>query len=776
MRYRTAIIALLLVPVLSLSGIAGKPVKLAKNSINGIISAMTLEDKANLIVGTETAIGKYNHKVAGAAGFTYAFDSLGIPSVNIADGPVGVRIHPSPSGQKYTSFCTAFPSTTSLAATWNKELVKEEGRAIGAEAHAYGVDIVLTPGINLMRNPLCGRNFEYFSEDPLLSGVLGAAMINGIQQEGIGACVKHFVANNQQTNKLNNDPRITQRALRELYLKGFEICMKESDPWTLMGSYNKISGKLTQTNPELLRTILRDEWKYDGLVMTDWYKTRQTCEQIKGGIDMMMPGEKLQVNEIIAAVKEGKLKESDVDECVRNILKLITKTITYNGWKFSGTPDLEKNALLSRKIAAEGMVLLKNDSSVLPLRKGAKIALFGATGYMSISGGTGSSNVNKQHIIDISAGLENAGYSLNPVLKRIYGEYKIFKSDLLTKEPNATAWDKISYFRPVIPEMDMRKATGLVEREARNSDIAVVVLGRGSGEESDRVLDGDFYLANEEKYMLDKVNKEFHALGKKVVVVMNVCGVIETKSWKDMPDAILLAWFPGQECGNAVADVLSGDAYPSGKLPVTFPCSYEDIPSSKNFPIAGKTKSGKDFDYTNYEEDIWVGYRYFTSADVPVVYPFGYGMSYTRFSYSNPVLKKKNGKWQAEITVTNTGENKGKDVVQLYVSAPQISMVKPVRELKAFAKTKELIPGESQVLTMTFSDYDIASFDEDNSQWVTVKGKYSVSFGASCRDIKFNIPFNVSGEKTWKVNNVLKPVEKVNVMNLTVNNKDEVKQ
>lgn len=772
MKYRTAIIALLLMPVLSLPGIAKEPAMLAKSSINEIISSLTLEDKANLLVGTETSVGKYNHKVVGAAGFTYAIDSLGIPSVNLADGPVGVRIHPSPSGQSYSSFCTAFPSTTLLAATWNKDLVKEEGIAIGNEAHAYGVDIILTPGINLMRNPLCGRNFEYFSEDPLLSGILGASMINGIQQEGIGACVKHFVANNQQTNKLNNDPRITQRALRELYLKSFEICIRESHPWTLMGSYNKIGGKLTQTNPELLRTVLRDEWKYDGLVMTDWYKTRHTRDQIMGGTNMMMPGEKSQVEEIIAAVKNGTLYESDVDESVRNMLKLITRTVTFNGWKFAGVPDLDKNALLSRRVAAEGMVLLKNDSSVLPLAKGAKIALFGASGYMSIAGGTGSSNVNKPHIIDISDGLENAGYSLNPVLKRIYGEYRTFKTDLLTKEPDATAWEKISYFRPVIPEMDMRKANGLVEREARNSDIAVVVIGRGSGEESDRVLDGDFYLTAEEKYMLDKVCSQFHAAGKKVIVVANVCGVIETKSWKDMPDAILLAWFPGQECGNAVADVLSGDAYPSGKLPVTFPCDYADIPSSKNFPIAGKTKSGKDFDYTDYEEDIWVGYRYFTSAGVPVVYPFGYGMSYTRFNYTNPHIKKKNGRWQAEITVTNTGENKGKETVQLYVSSPQASMVKPLRELKAFAKTKELNPGESQVLVMTFSDYDIASFDEGNSQWITVKGRYGASFGASCEDIRFNIPFNISRDKVWKVNNVLKPVEKVNVLNLTVDNKD----
>lgn len=774
MRYITSIAALMLLTVLSLPLTAKVPEKLAKSNIDKLVASMSLEEKANLLVGTETAIGKYHHKVAGAAGFTYAIDSLGIPSVNLADGPVGVRIHPSPTGQPYSSFCTAFPSTTSLAATWNRNLVKEEGRAIGSEARAYGVDIVLTPGINLMRNPLCGRNFEYYSEDPLLSGILGAAMVKGIQQEGVGACVKHFVANNQQTNKLNNDPRITRRALRELYLKGFEICIKESDPWTVMGSYNKISGKLTQTNPELLRTVLRDEWKYGGLVMTDWYKNRYTRDQIKGGTDILMPGEKSQVNDIIAAVKDGTLSESCVDASVKNVLKLLTKTVTFNGWKFSGLPDLDKNALLSRKIAAEGMVLLKNDSSVLPLDTSAKVALFGATGYMSIGGGTGSSNVNKPHIVDISDGLEKAGYTLNPVLKRIYGEYRTFKSDLLTKEPNAAEWEKISYFRPVIPEMDMRKAVGLVEREARNSDVAVVVIGRGSGEESDRILDGDFYLTDEEKYMLDKVCNEFSSLGKKVIVVANVCGVIETMSWKNKPDAILLAWFPGQECGHAVADVLSGKAYPSGKLPMTFPCDYGDIPSSKNFPIAGKTKSGKDFDYTNYEEDIWVGYRYFTSANIPVAYPFGYGLSYTRFSYTNPRISRKGGKWQAEITVTNTGTRKGKEIVQLYVSAPQTSMVKPLRELKAFGKTKELNPGESEVLVMTFSDYDIASFDENNSQWITGKGRYVASFGASCQDMKFNIAFNIGKDKIWKVNDVLKPVEKVNVISFAVNNKDVV--
>lgn len=344
-------------------------------------------------------------------------------------------------------------------------------------------------------------------------------------------------------------------------------------------------------------------------------------------------------------------------------------------------------------------------------------------------------------------------------MKGIYTKFVAFQNDLLDKHPESTDWEKLSYNRTVIPEMDLSGAESTIEQEAKNTDVALIVIGRGSGEESDRRLEGDFYLTPEEKFMIGKVCEKFHALKKRVVVVMNVCGVMEMNSWKEIPDAILLAWFPGQECGDAIAEVVSGKANPSGKLPMTFPTDYWDIPSSKNFPIVGETKSGKNFDYTQYEEDIWVGYRYFNTVNRSIVYPFGYGLSYTDFTFSQPKLERKKNRWIATVKVTNTGKVSGKEVVQLYISAPQtVLLPKPAAELKAFGKTRELKPGESERIELQFTDYDLASFDADRSQWLTAKGEYRLSFGSSSRDFKATVPFQISKERTYRVNDVLKPV------------------
>ena len=784
---KTAVLFVLgLLPALVTGG--EKP---GSGNVGKLVSRMTLEQKARLLVGALGSDEGMSHKVRGAAGYTFPIDSLGIPSINLADGPVGVRISPeqsdrfsytidaagvpvkrasgdvagSGSAPSYSSFCTCFPSTTALAATWNKGIARIEGEAIGAEAAAYGVDIVLTPGINIMRNPLCGRNFEYFSEDPYLSGKMASEMIQGIQSEGVGTSLKHFVANNQQTGKLYNDARISQRALREIYLKGFEICVKEAAPWTVMGSYNKIGATYTQPNPELLKTILRDEWGYEGLVITDWYKTRETVGQINGGTYLLMPGEKLQYEEIIAGVKDGSITMEALDGAVENVLSLIVKTLSYNGWEYKGSPDLDAHARLAREVAAEGMVLLKNDGGLLPLDGTPEVALFGATAYKSIAGGTGSSNVNKPYITDIVTGMENAGYEVNGDLKDIYTKYAAFQDALLERDPNSTAWELLSYNRVWLPEMDLRGAEKVIDRAAKECDVAVVVLGRISREESDRRLDGDFNLSAEERFMIESVSEKFHAAGKKVIVVMNVCGVMEMASWRDKADAILMAWFPGQECGTAVADVLGGKSDPSGRLPMTFPMKYEDVPSSRNYPYVGQ-KSGKNFDFTNYEEDIWVGYRYFDTTGKAVAYPFGFGLSYTEFTFTNPTVKYKKGKWIASVDVVNTGKYAGKEVVQMYVSAPPADVARPAAELKDFGKTRRLQPGESQTLQFEFSDYDIAYFDSAESRWVADKGVYRLSFGASSRDIKASVNFTVKKSREWKVNDVLRPVEKVNVMDI----------
>lgn len=763
--------------------------------INSIIEKLTLEQKARLLVGFSGVEDGVSHKVAGAAGWTFPVNELGIPSINLADGPVGIRINPVPSqnvkviydenglpvqqvvgngllsGDKRT-FCTCFPSTTALAATWDVKAANLQGTLMGDEARGYGVDVILTPGINIMRNPLCGRNFEYYSEDPLLTGKMAASIINGIQSKGIGTSLKHFVANNQQTGKKYNDARISQRALREIYLKGFEICVKESHPWTVMGSYNKIAGEFTQTNKELLIELLRKEWGFDGMVLTDWTVRRPTADLLNARCALMMPGEEEIVQEIIEVVKSGKVSEKTLNACVKDVLGVVAKSITAKGW-LASNPDLEKHAQISRKIATEGMVLLKNENSVLPLTAGNKIALFGASAYKSIAGGTGSSNVNKPYVVDISKGLENAGFIINKRLENIYQKYTAYQSEILDKFPNCPDWQKISYHRTVVPEMSLSNSRWLVEQVMQESDIAVIVLGRGSGETSDRQLKDDFNLTKEEREMISLVTEVAHKNNKKAIVVMNVCGTIEVASWNNKPEGILLAWFPGQECGNAVADVISGKSNPSGRLPMTFPISYYDMPSSKNYPYIGQT-SGKNFDYTNYEEDIWVGYRYFGKTGRHTAYPFGFGLSYTDFEYSDPKIIKKRDKWTVSVNIKNIGKVAGKEVVQLYVSSPSGKLIKPESELKAFNKTRILNPGESEKVELTFGAYDLASFDENNSQWITEKGKYKVRLGSSSESVIKEIDFNVAKTRTWKTGNILAPVEPVNVIKLEKGVYDDV--
>lgn len=747
-------------------GSAGGSLRLAEDNIDEIVRQMSPREKAMLLVGCESLVSKDSLTVyvPGAAGYTKSFPQYGIPSTVMADGPVGVRIFPiKVDGKRH--YCTCFPSSTLLASTWDTQLVETHAGAMGEEAAVYDVDVILTPGINIMRNPLCGRNFEYFSEDPVLSGLMGAAMVNGVQSRGIGTSLKHFVANNQQVNKLNNDSRIPVKALREIYLKGFEICLQHSNPWTVMSSYNKIGGILTQSNAELLRTVLREEWGYDGLVVSDWYGKRNSPEQLEGGTNLLMPGEKAQLEEIEAGIESGALSMEVIDDAVKHILDYVVKTKAFRKDIHAALPDLEQHAALSRSVAGQGMVLLKNDSCVLPLKGIKNISLFGATAYHSIAGGGGSSNVNKSHIVDISTGLEQVGFVLDRSLKDLYTKYNAYQEALLV-DPKATDWERLSYRRYVYPEMDLMPNKTLVGEQAKSNDMAVVVIGRGSTEESDRKVHDDFNLSDSEIYMIDKVCEEFHARNKKVVVLLNIGGVVETASWKNKPDAILSVWFPGQECGHAVADVLTGTVNPSGKLPMTFPVRYSDIPSSKNYPTVGETLSGENFDYTSYEEGVWVGYRYFTTADKAVSYPFGYGLSYTEFLYSEPSVKKEKGRWVAKIKVTNVGAAEGHESVQVYVGAENRASENPLRELKAFGKTKLLKPGESEILTMNFTDYDLAHFDEPSSSWVLEKGLYKVSFGASCEDIRSVRDIKVKKQQRWGVNRVLNPVVPVQTMTI----------
>lgn len=750
--------------------------KLSADNIDEVLKAMTLEEKATLIAGggwgsmsagSMTASDIAN--VPGAAGSTQPIARLGIPKTILADGPAGLRINPTRQGDSQTYYCTGFPVGTVLACTWNTELVEQLTTAMGQEVHEYGVDVLLAPGMNLHRNPLCGRNFEYFSEDPLLSGKISAAYVKGIQKNDVGVSVKHFAANDQEINRSENDARINPRALRELYLKNFEITIREGKPWTVMSSYNKLNGGYTQQSHDLLTGFLRDEWGFDGIVMTDWGNKAGTVDAVKAGNDLMEPGDRSESQRVIEAVNNGTLDIADLDRNVRRILEYIVKTPNFKKYKFSNKPDLDGHAKMVREAAAEGMVLLKNNGN-LPMEAKGNIALFGLSAYKSIAGGTGSGNVNKPYIRNISEGLEAAGFTLDSRLADFYAKHRDYVASQSALGMGGGGRN-VMLGEAVLPEVAISQ--NAIQSCAQRNDAAVIVIGRNAGEGDDRRMVDDFELTDVERALLRDVCNEFHKVGKKVTVVMNIGGVIETASWKGQPDAILLAWTPGQEVGNSVADVLTGKSNPSGKLSMTFPTSYLDIPSSANFPyngqvqqqqgrggFGGRNAGNKDIDYTNYAEGIWVGYRYFNTAGVEVSYPFGYGLSYTTFEYSKPTVKAKDGGFEATITVKNTGKVAGKEAVEIYVSAPGGGLVKPESELKAFGKTKLLQPGESQTLTFKADAYTLASFNEEASEWQTAAGKYTVKFGASATDIRATATFTGKA-RNWKVEKLLLPQQPV---------------
>ena len=774
--------------MLLLAGCATADKQVPMNTINQeeVMAKMSLEDKAHFVIGTGMAgfsgdnavIGATRNLVPGAAGTTYPLDSLGIPAIVLADGPAGLRIDATREGDNATYYCTHFPIGTLLASTWNTQLIEEVGQAIGEEVKEYGVDVLLAPALNIMRNPLCGRNFEYYSEDPVVAGKTAAAYITGVQKNDVGTSIKHFAANNQETNRMNNDARISQRALREIYLKGFEIAIKESKPWTVMTSYNYINGIYSSESKDLVETILRDEWGYEGTVMTDWFGGKDGAKQMWAGNDMLQPGKAEQFDSIVAGVKSGKLAEADLDRNVQRILNLIEKSPRYQGYKYSNKPDLKAHAAVTRQSAAEGMVLMKNEKA-LPFAKSIKnVALYGNTSYDFIAGGTGSGNVNHAYVISLLDGMKNGGYTVSEDLKNAYETYindakKKAEAELeaqAKKDPNTAALAK--FLPQPLPAEKLFSATEL-NAQAQQADVAVITLGRLSGEFLDRNV-ANFNLSSSERQLVEQVCDVYHKAGKQVVVLLNIGGVIETASWKELPDAILCAWQAGQEGGNSVVDVLSGKQSPSGKFTMTWPVKFTDAYSSKNFPInqdpridmmnQGKKGNVKDVDFTNYEEDIYVGYRYFDSFEVPVSYPFGFGLSYTTFEYSDAKIADKGNAYEISVTVKNTGSLEGKEVVELYISAPDNKAAnKPAKELKAFAKTKVLKAGESEKVTLTVNAADLASFDEAASAWVIAEGEYQFLIGASSQDIKATLKAKAKAQQT-KVNNALKPETQMNLL------------
>ncbi|WP_028902226.1 glycoside hydrolase family 3 C-terminal domain-containing protein [Prevotella sp. P6B4] len=758
--------------------------QLRADNIDEVLKAMTLEEKAKLLVGgannffsDNAVVGGEADLVAGAAGTSPAIPRLGIPATVLTDGPAGVRIDPTRKGTTKTYYATAFPIGSCLASTWNTDLVNKVGQAIGNETKEYRCDVILGPGMNLHRNPLCGRNFEYYSEDPLLTGKIAAAYIQGVQSQGAGVSAKHYAINSQETDRTAVDERVSQRAARELYLRGFEIAVRESDPWTIMASYNQVNGLYSMGNHDLLTKILRDDWGFKGIVMTDWIGIRDgltTISEVHAGNDLMEPGQPAQVNEIIEGVKSGKLDIKDVDRNVRRMLEYIVKTPSFHQYPASNNPDFKAHAAITRQSANEGIVLLKNNGS-LPWKNGAikTVALFGENSYDFLSGGTGSGCVHPPYVVDMLEGLKNAGISSSPVLTDIYRKYIEFARVKFQAERHPAKWYQREYFgQQKYPEIGIDPIA--INNEVKTTDAAIITIGRQAGEGVDRDLNTEFNLIPEERALITDVCNAFHAEGKPVIVIINSGSVIETASWSGYPDAILCAWQPGMEGGNSIADLLTGKVNPSGKLTMTWPIAATDHASTKNFPgqiddyslqmMIGSKAPIPGHAYTNHEEDIYVGYRYFDSFGRDVAYPFGFGLSYTTFAFTKPVVKAK-GKEAVEVSITvkNTGSVSGKEVAQVYVQAPNGKLEKPAQELKAFAKTRELQPGESQVLTMTIPVRMLASFDEAGSQWLTEAGTYTFRIGNSSRNIAATATLKL-GEYTEKTSNALAPQHKLNLL------------
>lgn len=748
--------------------------QLNADNIDEVIAAMTLEEKVHTVIGCGMAFGE-GVKFPGTAGRTYDIPRLGIPSVYLADGPHRLAMASKRDFDSQSYLATEFPSSTTVAATFDPDAARQIGQALGTEVKDYGLDVLLAPGVNLMRNALCGRNHEYYSEDPVLAGKIAAAYINGIQSQGTGACLKHFAVNNQETNRNENDSRLTPRPLRELYLKCFEIAVKESQPWTIMTAYNRVNGKYTCEDKELTEDILRDEWGFQGMVMSDWNAGTDAVASMLAGNDMLQPGQDRQYKAILEAVQNGTLDEAVLDRNVRRILEFVVKCHSFANYQYANETDLKGHAQLDRRIGAEGIVLLDNNGA-LPMASGIRnVALYGTTSYDMVPAGMGFGSTGiGYYTVSLVEGMRKAGYNVDAVLTSRYKKHLADEQHRLYPQGKPfftlTPLKRADEFLPTDTELTA---------QVRKNDIALLTIGRTSGEGCDRRVE-EFYLTDNELALIRQVSEAYHAAGKKLIVILNICSPVETASWKGLADAVICAFQPGQEVGNCVADVLTGRVNPSGKLPMTFAVKYGDALSDANFPFDYEFKmpsfamgTGMNFeseekvekpkepqrnvDFTEYKEGIYVGYRYFDTFQKEVSYPFGHGLSYTCFDYAMESAAIDGERCTMKVTVKNTGSVAGREAVQIYVKAPAGGLKKPAKELKAFGKTHLLQPGESQTLTFTWATMDMASFNEKSSAWELAKGEYEWMAAASSADVRCSTKCRVGKAQKHKVHRAMLP-------------------
>jgi beta-glucosidase len=660
--------------------------------IESIVKELTLEEKLGLLEGSDM-------------GFTMPVERLGIPKILMVDGPHGVRVvkgTTAESGEPYTmngemEQATAFPCEAAVSSTWNTELVKESGRKMGEECSKFGVGVLLAPGADGKRSPLGGRNFEYYSEDPYLSGRMASAFIQGIQSEGVGACMKHYVLNDQETRRMSVDVHVDERTLREIYVKPFEIAVREASPWTVMASYNKEGGTYVTENEYLLNHILREELQYEGAVISDWSAVKNKLESVKAGLDIQMPGPSGQIPMLRKAVESGELSEETVDCHVRRVLELVEKVTRR---RRPSEVDWKEHHRLAVTIAEEGMVLLKNEENMLPLAADASVAVIGELAIQPNFAGSGSATLLPKQL-DIPLD------ELRKVRDVVYAQgYHI----------NETSGELLAE----------------AEHAAAGADVAVVFLGNVSSEGMDRTT-----LALPEAQL--QLVRRVAGTNRNIVLVVMSGSAVEYRRIEPLARAILHTWIPGEGCGTAIADILTGKANPSGKLTETFPVYLENTPAYENFPGFK--------DDVCYHEGILTGYRYYDTKKIPVQYPFGYGLSYTTFAYRNMRLSAARlgdgESLDVFVDVTNTGSRQGQEVVQVYVADKESYLFRPEKELKGFAKVA-LLPGETKTVIITLEPDAFSYYVPSLHKFAVESGDFEILAGASCSDIRVSATLHVT--------------------------------
>ncbi|WP_339258786.1 glycoside hydrolase family 3 C-terminal domain-containing protein [Paenibacillus sp. FSL R5-0713] len=673
-----------------------------ERNIKELVQRMTLEEKAGMCSGLDFWHLK-------------GVERLGIPSIMVTDGPHGLRKQDGSTdhlGLTSSVPATCFPSAAGLASSWDKDLARQVGVALGEECQAEDVAVLLGPGVNIKRSPLGGRNFEYFSEDPLLSTQMATGHIQGVQSQGVGTSLKHFAVNNQEERRMSIDAVVDERTLREIYLASFEGAVKDGQPWTVMCSYNKVNGTYAGENKWLLTDILKDEWGHEGLVVSDWGAVNERADALAAGLELEMPtsggiGER----KVIDAVESGQLPLDKLDRAVERLLTLIFNAVEQK--QEGATYNKDEHHQLARKVAAESMVLLKNEEGLLPLGREGEVALIGAFARKPRFQGGGSSHINPTKVDDIVEEMtrvagEGVTFSYAP-------GYRIEADD--------------------VDETLMHEAV----QAAQSADTAVVFVGLPDRYESEGYDRSHLRLPDNHIRLIEEIAK----VQSRVVVVLSNGSPVEMP-WLPKVQAVLEAYLGGQAVGGAIADLLYGEVNPSGKLAETFPAKLSHNPSYLNFPGEG--------DRVDYREGIFVGYRYYDKKELEPLFPFGYGLSYTTFEYADLKVDRTELTDQDEVNVqvrvTNTGDRAGKEIVQLYVSDVESTVIRPVKELKAFAKVA-LEPGESKVVSFTLNKRSFAYYNVDMKDWHVETGEFEIQVGSSSRDIHVQTRVNVESTATF---------------------------